>query len=65
MNESAPRSKPRRTHQIANELCGLVQQQMDALQQGLAEDDLQEYLDRRGQIDDLQAQLRILCPRPS
>ena len=65
MNLNAPRPGPRRTHQIANEICGLVQQQIDALQHGLAEDDLQEYLERRGQIDELQAQVRPLRRRPS
>lgn len=65
MNLTASRSRPRSVNQIATELCGLVQQQIDALQAGLAEDDLKEYLLRRGQIDELQAQLRALRPRPS
>jgi hypothetical protein len=65
MNETPPRPSPRRTHEIANELCGLVQQQIDALQHGLAEADLKDYLERRTQIDKLQAQVRTLRRRPS
>ena len=65
MNLTASRSRPRSVNQIALELCGLVQKQIDALQEGLGEDDLKEYLLRRGQIDELQAQLRALRPRPS
>jgi hypothetical protein len=65
MNETAPRPKPRRTREIAVELCGLVQRQIDVLQRGLAEADLQDYLERRAQIDKLQAQVRTLRRRPS
>jgi hypothetical protein len=65
MNRTAPRSRPRSVNQISNEACGLVQQQIDALQEGLAEDDLKEYLERRGHLDELQAQLRALCSRSS
>ena len=65
MNETAPRPRPRWVRQIANELCGLVQEQIDALQRGLGENDLQEYLERSGQIDKLQAEVRTLHRRPS
>lgn len=61
MNETVPRSRPRSVNQISNEVCGLVQQQIDALQAGLAEDDLKEYFERRGDINQLQAQLRAMC----
>jgi hypothetical protein len=65
MNASTPRIRPRRPYQIANELCELFQQQFDALQQGLAEGELDQYLQRRRQIDELQTQLKTLSPRPS
>jgi hypothetical protein len=65
MKVSAPRPGPRRTREISIELCGLVQQQIDALQHGLAEADLQDYLERRAQIDKLQAQVKTLRRRPS
>ncbi len=63
MNETPQRSRPLRAHQIANQLCGLVQQQIDILQRGLAEDGLQQYLERCSQIDELQAQLRTALHR--
>jgi hypothetical protein len=65
MNETSPRPRPRCARQIANEVCGLVQQQIDALQQGLGEGDLQEYLERREQINELQAEVKTLHRRPS
>jgi hypothetical protein len=65
MNERARIGTPRWVHQIANDICGLVQQQIDALQHGLVEADLQEYLERRGQIDKLQGEVRNLRRQPS
>jgi hypothetical protein len=60
MNETSARVRPRWVHQIANEVCELVQQQVDVLQRGLAEDDLSEYLARRERIDNLQVEARNL-----
>jgi hypothetical protein len=65
MNERPRSATPRWVHQIANEISGLVQQQIDTLQQGLVEGDLQEYIERRGQIDKLQGEVRNLRRQPS
>ena len=63
-NEMSARVRPRWVHQIAQEVCELVQQQVDALRrQGLAEGDLPEYMARREQIDKLQVELRNLRRR--
>lgn len=65
MNESSSRLRPRRVCQIADDVCELVQQQMDVLQQGLAEGELDQYLERRKQIHELQVELKALLPGPS
>jgi hypothetical protein len=65
MNERPLRATTRWVHQIAHELCGLVQLQIDTLQRGLGEGDLREYLARRGQIDKLQGEVRNLRRQPS
>jgi hypothetical protein len=65
MTRPPHRPRPRSLRQIAGELCRLFQQQIDVLQQGLSTGDLEQYLHRRGQIDELHARLKALRPRPS
>jgi hypothetical protein len=65
MNGSVPRPEPRRIHQIADEVCALIQQEIDTLAQGLTEEEVEPYLERRRQIQELQAELETLRPRPS
>jgi len=65
MNGVTPRARPRGVRDLANELCELFGQQFDALQQGLGEDDLEQYLERRGRIHQRQIELKSLFPRPS
>ena len=65
MNAVTPRVRQRGVQDLANELCELFGQQFDALQRGLAEDDLEQYLERRGRIHQLQTELKTLIPRPS
>jgi len=65
MNGISPRVRPRNVDDISNEVCDLFGQQFDALQQGLAEDELEQYLQRRRRIHQLQTELKTLAPRPS
>jgi hypothetical protein len=65
MNEISPRVRRRTVDDLSNELCELFGQQFDALQQGLAEVELEQYLERRGRIHQLQTELRTLVRRPS
>jgi hypothetical protein len=65
MNRSASPSRPPSIRQIARELCQLFQLQIDALQQGLDEDNFEQYLQRHQQIVDLEALLKTLRHRPS
>jgi hypothetical protein len=65
MKGRAPRATSSNINQIANELCELFQQQIDTLQRGMAETDKEEYLQRRRQIREWQAQLKARRPRPS
>jgi translation initiation factor 2B subunit (eIF-2B alpha/beta/delta family) len=65
MSRSAPSRRPRGAVRIARELCELFQQQIDALQQGLEEDNLEQYLERHAQIVECEAQLRALRRQPS
>jgi hypothetical protein len=51
--------------QLADELCTLFQRQIDTLQRGLSAEELDQYLHRREQIDELQAQLKALRSQPS
>ena len=60
MNGSALPLKPNRVHQIAAEICELFQQEIDALQHGLAEVDMEPYLERRARIYELRAELKAL-----
>ena len=59
MNGSAPQIRGRGPHQIADELCELFQQQFDTLRRGLTEVELAPYLERRGQIYELQFAVRV------
>ena len=65
MNGSVARPKPRSMRQLADELCTLFQRQIDTLQRGLSAEELDQYLLRREQIDELQVQLKALRSRPS
>lgn len=65
MNGTRPRPTPPGVNQIANELCELYQEQIDALQRGLAEAEMEQYLERRRQIDGLRARLEALRPPQS
>ena len=64
MNGSALPLKPNRVYQIATEVCELFQQQIDALQHGLAEAEIELYLERRGRIQALQAEMRASQTEP-
>ncbi len=50
---------------LSNELCDLFGQQFDALQNGQAEEELEQYLERRKRIHQLQTELKGLVVRPS
>jgi hypothetical protein len=60
MNGTRPRPAPPGVHQIANELCELYQEQIDALQRGAAEAEVEQYLERRKRIDELREGLEEL-----
>jgi hypothetical protein len=51
--------------QLADELCELFQQQIDTLKRGSSAEEMEQYLHRREQIDELHAQLKALRPPPS
>ena len=59
-----PALGPDRVHDIATEVCELFQQQIDALQSGLAEAETEQYQKRRVQIQELLAELKALGPGP-
>ncbi len=65
MNGVAARIRRRSVPDIANELCDLFALQFDRLQQGLAEDELEEYLERRKRIHQLQSEMEASVSRPS
>lgn len=65
MNDVSPRVRRRSIDDLSNEVCDLFGQQFDALQQGLSDDELEQYLERRAQIHQLQTELKALIPRPS
>ena len=65
MNGVARRLKRRSVAELANELCELFGEQFDALQQGLTEVELDQYLKRRIQIHQLQTELEGMASRPS
>jgi hypothetical protein len=65
MNEVSQRLRKRSADDLSNELCELFGQQFDALKQGLAEVELEQYLERRRRIHQLQVELKTLVPQPS
>jgi hypothetical protein len=65
MNEVPRRIERRSVRDFSNELCELFGQQFAALQQGEAEVDLEQYLERRRQIHQLQTELKASVRRPS
>ena len=50
---------------LSNELCELFGQQFEALQNGQAEVELEQYLERRARIHQLQTELKASISRPS
>jgi hypothetical protein len=65
MNEVTSRLSRRSVYQLANELCELFAEQFDTLQQGLTEVELEQYLERRSRIHQLQTELKGKVSRPS
>jgi hypothetical protein len=61
MNDAAPKLPTPNIYGVAKRLCQLYQEQVDALQYGtiagLPERDLKQYVERRRQIGELQAEL--------
>jgi hypothetical protein len=65
MNGVSPRVRPRSVDDLSNEVCQLFGQQFEALRQSLSELELEEYLERRRRIHQLQTELKALIRRPS
>jgi len=65
MNNAAVRSRRRSVRDISDELCELFRLQFEALRLGFAEEEADQYLERRMRIAELQAELKTLVPRPS
>jgi hypothetical protein len=65
MNDVESRLRTRGVHDLSNELCEIFEQQFDALQHGLAELELEQYLERRRRIHQLQTELKTSVHRPS
>lgn len=65
MNAAAPRLRRRSLYELASELCELFGKQFDALQQGLTEEELEQYLERRSMIHQLQTELKSRVSLPS
>jgi hypothetical protein len=65
MNAVAPRLRRRSTRELVNELCELFGKQFDALQQGLTEEELEQYLERRNTIHQVQTELKGRVSLPS
>lgn len=55
----------RSANDLSNEICELFGEQFAALHQGLAEVELDQYLDRRRRIHELQTELKESIPQPS
>jgi hypothetical protein len=65
MNEVPNRIVGRSVRDFSNEICELFGQQFAALQQGQAEAELEQYLERRRRIHQLQTELKASVRRPS
>jgi hypothetical protein len=65
MNETSPRVGRRSIDDLSKEVCELFGQQFEALEQGLAEVELEQYLERRRRIRQLQMELKSSVRRPS
>ena len=65
MTEVSRRLRRRSADDLSNELCELFGQQFDALENGQAEVELEQYLERRRRIHQLQTELKTFVPRPS
>ncbi len=65
MNEVPCRIGRRSVRDLSTELCELFGLQFAALQQGQAEVELEQYLERRKQIHQLQTELKACVRRPS
>jgi translation initiation factor IF-1 len=59
------RLRGRGAEELSNELCELFGQQFDALQNGQVEVELEQYMERRKRIHQLQTELKMLVARPS
>lgn len=57
MKDAALQRERPRIYRVANQLVELYQLQMDALQRDSSEAELEEYRDRRKQINELRAEL--------
>jgi hypothetical protein len=58
MNGASPRERSRSIDDLSKEVCELFGQQFDALQQGMVEVELEQYLERRSRIHQLQTELK-------
>jgi hypothetical protein len=65
MNGDTRKLSRRSADDLSSELCELFGQQFGTLQKDLAEAELQEYLERRRRIHQLQTELKMLFPRRS
>lgn len=65
MNQATGRMGRRSVRDFSNELCELFAQQFAALQEGQAEVELEQYLERRRRIHQLQVELKASVRRPS
>jgi hypothetical protein len=65
MNRISSTIGRRSARELSDELCELFGQQFAALQQGKAEAELEQYLERRKQIHQLQTELKACVRRPS
>ena len=65
MTQVSRRLRWRSADDLSNELRELFAQQFDALQNGQAEVELEQYLERRKRIHQLQTELKALVARPS
>jgi hypothetical protein len=65
MNGDSRSLRRRSPNDLSNEICELFGQQFAALHQGLAEVELEQYLERRRRIHELHTELKASVPQPS